>query len=322
MAVLKDVLYLLVYPGLFFLTSFALFAEWVDRKVYARLQNRMGPLHTGYEGMLQPLADVIKLMLKEDIIPEKADRFMFSALPVAGMTLVTTAALLLPVWHIGPMPSFNSFPGDLIVIIYILSLATLVLFLAGWHSTNPFSTIGGFRVITMLFGYEIPFLLALLGPAILADSWRMSEIAAFYQVHPALLLVNALGFFVALISLQAKLERTPFDIPHAETEIVGGTFTEFSGKKYAYLKSMCTLEMVVGSGVIAAVFMGGFPGGVWIGMVHFIVKTTVIIMLLSLIRALHSRIRVEQVVTFAWKYLMPLAVLQILVVIIAKGWIE
>ncbi|OGS17704.1 MAG: NADH dehydrogenase [Elusimicrobia bacterium RIFOXYA2_FULL_40_6] len=319
MAILKDVLYLLVYPGIFFLMSYSMFVEWVDRKVYARLQNRCGPLHTGYEGMLQPLADFIKLMLKEDIIPERADRFMFAALPVVGMALVTTASLLLPVWHFASYPTFNSFQGDLVVIIYLLSMATLIFFLAGWHSTNPFSTLGGVRVITMLFGYEIPFLLALLGPAILADSWRMTEIAAFYQASPILLLVNIIGFFVALVSLQAKLERTPFDIPHAETEIVGGTFTEFSGKKYAFFRLMTSIEMIVGSGVISAVFLGGFPGGIWMGFAWFIIKTTIIVILLSLIRALHSRIRVEQVVSFAWKYLMPLAVIQILIVIIAKG---
>ncbi|MBU0952313.1 MAG: NADH-quinone oxidoreductase subunit H [Elusimicrobia bacterium] len=321
MAILKDVLYLLIYPGIFFLMSYSMFVEWVDRKVYARLQNRCGPLHTGYEGMLQPLADFIKLMLKEDIIPERADRFMFAALPVIGLTIVSTAALLLPVWHYADYSTFNSFQGDLIVIIYLLSMATLVFFLAGWHSTNPFSTLGGVRVITMLFGYEIPFLLVLLGPAILADSWRMTEIAAFYQAKPLLLLINIIGFFVALISLQAKLERTPFDIPHAETEIVGGTFTEFSGKKYAFFRLMTSIELIVGSGVISAVFLGGFPGGLWLGFAWFIIKTTIIVILLSLIRALHSRIRVEQVVSFAWKYLMPLAVIQILIVIIAKGLI-
>ncbi|MFH0807536.1 MAG: complex I subunit 1 family protein [Elusimicrobiota bacterium] len=321
MAILKDVLYLLIYPGIFFLMSYSMFVEWVDRKVYARLQNRCGPLHTGYEGMLQPLADFIKLMLKEDIIPERADRFMFAALPVIGLTIVSTAALLLPVWHYADYSTFNSFQGDLIVIIYLLSMATLVFFLAGWHSTNPFSTLGGVRVITMLFGYEIPFLLVLLGPAILADSWRMAEIAAFYQAKPLLLLINIIGFFVALISLQAKLERTPFDIPHAETEIVGGTFTEFSGKKYAFFRLMTSIELIVGSGVISAVFLGGFPGGLWLGFAWFIIKTTIIVILLSLIRALHSRIRVEQVVSFAWKYLMPLAVIQILIVIIAKGLI-
>ncbi|OGS20110.1 MAG: hypothetical protein A2252_11200 [Elusimicrobia bacterium RIFOXYA2_FULL_39_19] len=322
METLKDIIFILIYPGLFFLLSYSLFVEWVDRKVYARLQNRYGPLHTGFAGMLQPTADFIKLMFKEDIVPEKADKFMFSALPIFGLAIVATSSLFLPVWHYTAQTSFVSFSGDLIVAVYLLSLATLVLFLAGWHSTSPFATIGGVRVITMLFGYEIPFLLALLGPAILADSWRMMNIAAFYQQTPVLLLVNIIGFFVALISLQAKLERCPFDIPHAETEIVGGTFTEYSGRKLAFFKLMTSIEMVVGSGLIAVVFMGGFPGGFWIGMAHFVVKTTFIVILLAFIRALCSRIRVEQVVTFSWRYLTPIAILQILIVILVKAYIN
>jgi NADH-quinone oxidoreductase subunit H len=320
MAILKPILYLLVYPGLLFLFFYSTFCEWFDRKIYARLQNRIGPLHTGRAGILQPIADFIKLMAKEDIVPEKADKAMFSALPVFALAIVSTAALYLPLWHYSSDTiTFNSFPGDLIVVVYLLSLITLILFLAGWHSTNLFSMIGGVRVLTMLFGYEIPFLLALLSPAILANSWRLAQIAQFYQKHPLLLLPNIIGFFVALISLQAKLERVPFDIPHAETEIVGGTFTEYSGKKLAFFRLLSDIEMVVGAGLIAAVFMAGFPGGLILGLINFIIKTLIIIFLLAAIRAACARIRIDQMVSFSWRYLAPLAVLQLLIVIFLKG---
>lgn len=323
MAILKDLLYLFVYPGFIFLTVYSLFIEWFDRKLYARLQNRMGPSYTGFAGILQPLADFIKLTAKEDIVPETADKFMFNILPVVGLAIGATSAMFLPLWHYNISEiTFNSFQGDLVVVVYILSLCTLVLFLAGWHSNGFYSTIGGVRVITMLFGYEIPFLLCLLGPAILANSWRIVEIAGFYQANPLLLIVNIIGFFVALVALQAKLERTPFDIPHAETEIVGGTFTEYSGRKLAFFKFMANIEMVVGSGLIAAVFMGGFPGGLIPGFIYFVVKTLIVIALLSTIRALTSRIRVDQVVTLAWRWLMPLAILQIVIVIIVKGLLK
>jgi NADH-quinone oxidoreductase subunit H len=323
MAVLRTLLYLLVYPGLLFLFLYSTFCEWYDRKVYARLQNRMGPTHTGRFGLLQPIADFVKLMAKEDVVPEAADKKLFSALPVIGLAVVSTAALLLPVWNFDlAKPGSTSFPGDIIVILYLLSLPTLILFLAGWSSTNLFSTIGGTRVLTMLFGYEVPLFLAVLGPAILANSWRLAEIAAFYQAKPLLLLVNLLGFCIALVAVQAKLERTPFDIPHAETEIVGGTFTEYSGKKLALFRLTFDIEMVVASGLLATVFLGGFPGGALIGFVHFAVKTLFIIFLLSLLRALTSRIRVDQVVSFAWKYLAPLAVLQLLATILLKGFLS
>jgi NADH-quinone oxidoreductase subunit H len=320
MAILKTLLYLFVYPGFIFLFVYSTLAEWFDRKVFAHLQNRMGPTHTGTFGMLQPVADIIKLLAKEDIVPERADKGFFRALPVFGLAIVSTAMLLLPVWHFDPaVPSFTSFPGDVIVLLYILSLPTLVLFLAAWTSTSFFSTIGGARVLTMLFGYEVPLFLSVLAPAIMAGTWRLADIARFFQHRPILILPNLLGFVIAVVCLQAKLERCPFDIPHAETEIVGGTLTEYSGKKLALFRLMTDVEMVAGSGLLATVFLGGFPGGVFLGLVWFVVKTLFVIFLLSLIRAFSSRIRVDQVVSFAWRYLAPLAVLQLLVVILIKG---
>ena len=323
MAALRTFLYLLVYPGLIFLFVYSTFCEWFDRKVYARLQNRMGPTHTGRFGLLQPIADFVKLLAKEDVVPTAADKGLFSVLPAIGLAVVATAGLLLPVWNFDlAVPTWTSFPGDIIVILYLLSLPTLVLFLAAWSSTNLFSTIGGARVLTMLFGYEVPLFLAVLSPAILADSWRLAEIAAFYQARPLLILPNLLGFVVAVIAVQAKLERTPFDIPHAETEIVGGTFTEYSGKKLALFRLTFDIELVVASGLLATVFLGGFPGGALVGFAHFVVKTLFVNFLLSLIRALTARIRIYQVVSFAWKVLAPLAVLQLLATILLKGFLS
>jgi NADH-quinone oxidoreductase subunit H len=323
MAILKTLLYILVYPGLIFLFVYSTFCEWFDRKIYARLQNRMGPTHTGRWGILQPVADFIKLLAKEDIVPDLADKKLFTALPVFGIAAVSTAMLLLPVWHYDlAQPSPNSFSGDIIVLLYILTLPTLVFFLAAWSSTSYFSTIGGSRVLTMLFGYEVPLFLAVLSPAIMAGSWRLAEIAAFFQHKPLLILPNLIGFIISVICLQAKLERTPFDIPHAETEIVGGTFTEYSGKKLALFRLMTDIEMVVGSGLVATVFLGGFPGGVLLGLVSFVIKTLFVIFLLSLIRALTSRIRIDQVISFSWRYLAPLAVVQLLFTIVLKGFLR
>jgi NADH-quinone oxidoreductase subunit H len=322
MAALRTLVYLFVYPGLLFLFFYSTFSEWFDRKVYARLQNRMGPTHTGRFGLLQPIADFVKLLAKEDVVPEAADKRLFNVLPLFGLAIVSTAGLLLPLWNFDlAAPGMTSFSGDIIVILYLLSLPTLILFLAAWSSTNLFSTIGGSRVLTMLFGYEVPLFLAVLSPAILADSWRLAEIAAFYQKKPLLILPNLLGFGIALIAVQAKLERTPFDIPHAETEIVGGTFTEYSGKKLALFRLMMDIELVVSSGLLATVFLGGFPGGALIGFVQFVVKTLFVIFLLTLLRAVTSRIRIDQVVRFAWRYLAPMAVLQLLIAILLKGFL-
>jgi len=320
---LKTALYLLVYPGLLFLFVYSTFAEWFDRKVYARLQNRMGPTHTGRWGILQPVADFVKLMAKEDIVPSRADKTLFVLLPVVGLAVVLTAGLLVPVWMSDPAtPGVVSFSGDIVILLYLLSLPTLIFFLAGWASTNPFSIIGGTRVLTMLFGYEVPLFLSVLSPALLAGSWRLAEIAAFYRAKPLLLLPNLIGFAVALIAVQAKLERTPFDIPHAETEIVGGTFTEYSGKKLAFFRLMTDVEMVVSAALLAAVFLGGFGGGPLLGFIQLVAKTLFVIFLLSVIRAVTGRIRIDQVIGFAWRWLAPLAVLQLFIVILIKGFLR
>jgi NADH-quinone oxidoreductase subunit H len=323
MATLRTLLYLLVFPGALFILVYSTFCEWFDRKLFARFQNRMGPTHTGRWGILQPIADFIKLMAKEDIVPNRADKGLFTLLPIFGLAIVSTAALLLPVWNFDPaVATVTSFSGDLIIILYLLTLPTLICFLAGWSSTSFFSTIGATRVLTMLFGYEVPLFLSVLSPALLAGSWRMAEIAQFYQHKPLLILPNLLGFAVAILCVQAKLERTPFDIPHAETEVVGGTFTEYSGKKLAFFRLMTDIEMFVSAGVLATVFLGGFPGGAVLGFVNFVVKTLFVIFILALIRALTSRIRVDQVISLSWKYLAPLAVLQLLVIILIKGFLS
>lgn len=320
----KTFAYLFVFPGLLFLFVYSTFVEWLDRKLYARLQNRMGPTYTGASGLLQPIADFIKLMAKEDIVPAAADRVMFTLAPILGLTAVCTAALLLPIWHYNvDIQSMTSFQGDIIVIAYLLTLPSLAYFLAGWASRSPFAALGGVRVLTLLFSYEVPLFLALLSPAVMAGSWRLAEIAAYFQNHPFHVLITLfLGLPVALVCLQAKLERIPFDIPEAETEIVGGAFTEYSGRKLAMFRLLIDIEMVVGAGFIAALFLGGFPGGLGWGFFWFILKTLAIVVVLTAAKAVMARIRIDQMVEFSWRYLAPLAVLQLAIVVLVKGFLK
>ncbi|MDI6740967.1 MAG: NADH-quinone oxidoreductase subunit H [Candidatus Edwardsbacteria bacterium] len=321
MDILKVFLYILVYPGLLFLFVYSTFVEWVDRKLYARFQNRRGPLYTGKAGLLQPIADFVKLMAKEDIVPVAADKPLFNSVPVLALAAVLASGLLLPVWHftVG-IQSATSFPGDIIVMAYLLSLPTFAYFLAGWASASMYAAIGAVRVLTLLFSYEVPMFLAILSPAVLAGSWRMAEIARFYQQHPGYLPINIIAFAVAILCLQAKLERVPFDMPEAETELVGGTFTEYSGRKLALFRLLTDVQMVVGAGFLAALFMAGFPGGLIPGFLWFIVKTLFIVLILSAIRAVTARIRIDQMVSFSWSYLAPAALLQLVIVILMKGY--
>ena len=323
-AAFKTFAYLFVFPGLLFLFVYATLVEWMDRKLYARFQNRMGPTYTGRFGLLQPIADFIKLMAKEDIVPAAADRSLFNAAPIVGLASVCPAALLLPIWHYSiDLPGMTSFQGDIIVIAYLLTLPSLAYFLAGWASRSAFAALGGVRVLTLLFSYEVPLFLALLSPAVMAGSWRLAEIAADYQHHPLHVLVTLfLGLPVALVCLQAKLERIPFDIPEAETELVGGAFTEYSGRKLAMFRLLIDIEMVVGAGFIAALFLGGFPGGLGWGFVWFILKTLAVVAVLTAAKAVMARIRIDQMVEFSWRYLAPLAVLQLAVVVLVKGFLK
>jgi NADH-quinone oxidoreductase subunit H len=318
MNTLLAVIYLLIFPGVLFLFSFSLLTEYLDRKIYARIQRRVGP------PLLQPFADLVKLSAKEEVTPEKADHFMFSIVPIFAVTAIFAAFLYLPIVAPTGLQSFN---GDLIVVLYLLTLPTLALFLGGWYSGNVFGQKGGMRVASLLFSYEIPFFLALLTPALMTGSWRMADIVDFEVAHPLELIISLLGFVIAVIALQGKLERLPFDIPEAETEIVAGPLVEYSGRRLALFRLARDAEMVVGAGLIAAMFLGGpMPllitepvvlSWVW-GTVLFLVKTLFVIFLLILLKSAVARIRTDQMISFAYKWLIPLTFLQIFIVLMIR----
>lgn len=300
-----------IFPGFLFLSVFGLAAEFVDRKLHARLQNRVGP------PWFQPLADFIKLIAKEDLLPEEAEPVMFKTLPLIALSSIVTAFIYIPVWKTA---SLFSFSGDLVVVIYLLTIPTLTFFLAGWYSTSLYSMIGSVRSLTQLFAYEVPLFMGILSPALLADTWSLSGLASFYGKHPLYCLFNIIGFGVSIIAIQGKLERIPFDIPEAETEIVGGTFTEYSGKLLAYFRMAIDIEMVVASSLLACVFLPfWFEQSAIVGFLIYVLKVLFIIGLLTLFRTVLARLRIDQMVAFCWKYLAPLALLQILINLIIKG---
>ena len=322
MDLLYSLLYLLVFPGIVFLFFFSLFVQYLDRKVYARIQRRVGP------PFLQPLADIVKLASKEDVVPSNADRLMFTVAPLVGLAAIFAAFMYLPIVSV---TGLHSFEGDLIVILYLLTIPTLAMFLGGWYSGNAFGQRGGMRVASLLFSYEIPFFLALLSPALIEGSWQMGTIVTRTTTHPLAILVTLLGFGIALIALQGKLERLPFDIPEAETEIVAGPLVEYSGRRLALFRLARDAEMVVGSGLIVAVFLDGpMPmlitvqpwSWVW-GALMFLLKTLFVILLLILMKSAVARIRTDQMISLAYKWLIPLALVQMLIAILVRfmGWL-
>lgn len=302
----------IVFPGFLFLIAYSLIIEYIDRKMYARFQNRIGP------PWYQPAADLIKLFSKETIIPAEAtDKGMFKALPVFALAAVATSFLYIPIWGTS---SLFPFRGDLIVVMYFLTLPTLIFALAGWDSKSLYSAIGSVRTLTQVFAYEVPLFMALLAPAMLADNWSVSGIAQFYHVHPLFSLLNIPAFIVAILAAQGKLERAPFDAPEAETEIVAGTFTEYSGRLLALFKVTLNVETVVVASLISAIFIPLYvTSSPILGFAVYVIKTIFIVFILAAIRALMARLRIEQMVIFCWKYLVPISLAQILIDLLVEG---
>ncbi len=325
--------WILIFPGIFFITFLALLWEWVDRKFYARLQNRMGPLHTGWHGILQPLMDFFKLLGKEDLTPKKANKRGFAAVPIVMLVLSLLLTMFLPIVDMDPnLPGVQgilSFDGDLILVLFISTLLAFTIILAGFFSSNPFGQTGAARTGMLLISFEIPLILSIVTPAILTGSLRVATIMYSLGSLPfwyALLLSGPLVIF--LIAIQAELERIPFDVSHAETEIVHGWQVEFSGKKLAMIHLAEDILLVSGVGLAVTLFLGGpylleyipLPifqsfGAImatsWLGWIYytlvFMFKSVLVLLILSNVRTLFARWRIDQIVHAAWRYIVPLS---------------
>ncbi len=301
---MSEIFALLFFPGGLFVLASGLAYEWADRKLVARLQNRIGPR------WFQPLADMMKLLAKEEVVPGGVNDLLFLGLPIVALAGALTAAIYVPL--VGLNPIF-SFPGDLIVALYLLSLLTLCTGLAGANTTDTFSLMGATRTLTQLFSYEAPFLLALLGPALVTGSWQINQINGFANGH-WLLLTQPVGFVVALIGLMGKLELPPFDAPEAETEIVAGALTEYSGRGLALFRLGRNVELIVGLTLVAAFYLGGLSNPL-----EFFAKTMLLVIGLSFFQSLMARLRIDQTIGLWWRYGALLVLAQWLLLILSRG---
>jgi len=301
---LPSILLLLFFPGGLFLLGSGLVYEWADRKLVARFQNRIGPR------WFQPLADIFKLLSKEEIVPTGSHTGLFHALPIIALTSALTAALYVPL--AGFTASYN-FRGDLIVVFYLLSVLTICIGLAGANNISRFSIIGATRTLTQIFSYEAPFLLALLGPAIAAGSWNISEINAYARGNVWMIAAQPIGFLVALVGLMGKLELSPFDAPEAETEIVSGALTEYSGRGLALFRIGKDVELVIGLTLIATFYMGGLANPL-----DFLWKTGLLLLVTAGLQSLFARLRIDQTVGMWWRVGALVGLLQLLAIIIGR----
>lgn len=279
--------------------------KWWDRKLTALIQWRVGP------PWFQPLADICKLLGKETIVPERAQRTVFLLAPLVGLAGVTLAATILWVVNIQPEASFV---GDIIVVIYLLTLPTLAIIIGGSASANPYGSVGASREMKLLLSYELPLLLALVTTIIKAgNTFSLGAIYQYQSTQGPLLysLSGVIAFVVAILCVQAKLGLVPFDIAEAETEIIAGPFTEYSGPPLAVIKLMQAMMLVTVPMLVILVFWGGFHLR-GLGVLWSILKLVVLVVIATLIRNTNPRLRIDQAVKFFWFFATPLALIAVI----------
>ena len=280
---------------------------WLERKVLGRLQRRLGPTRTGPMGLMQPVADALKLILKEDIIPSSSEKAIFWVSPV----IVVISAFMIWVTIPAAPDAVLKNLGDL-GLFYIIAFAVvgiLGLVLAGWGSANKYGTLGGLRAAAQLISYEIPVIMVVISVGMLAQSLNMITIVEQQGSYPYVL-VQPLGLIIFFIAGLAEVGRTPFDIYFAESEIVGGPFIEYSGAHW----SVFFLAEYINTFAIAALavllFLGGWSGpflsGNW-DIVWFLVKVYAVILVIFWVRGTFPRLRIDQLMAFAWKIMVPLS---------------
>jgi len=288
-------------------------APYFERKVVGHMQARLGPMVVGPHGLLQPIADAIKLFFKEDVIPADADKAVFFFAPVICVIAAMGGLAVLPLWDGFSVADLN------IGILYILALSSIGSYgviLAGWASNSKYSFLGGLRSSAQVISYEITMGLSLVGVMMLAGSANLSDIVRAQSRLPFAVL-QPLAFFLFMTAAVAETNRAPFDLPEAETELVAGYFTEYSGMRFALFFMAEYTGMFVMSAMAVVCFLGGWHGPAWgplayvPGLAWFLLKLYALMFFYFWIRATLPRYRYDQLMDLGWKLFLPLALANI-----------
>lgn len=321
-----DILEAVVFPGVLFTICMGFIFDWLDRKTAARMQGRIGPKITGPSGVLQPLADFLKLVFKEEVIPSHADKVIFLFAPVLYFLAPLLSMLFIPIISTTPIASFDF---DLLVILFLLAYAAFVVAVLSYSSASSFTTIATGRLVLQYVSYEIPLVLAIVTAAVYSRSLSVEGIVA-NQTRIWNVFIMPFAFAVYIIALMAELEKPPFDIPSAKTEIVAGWLTEFSGRALAFLKLTKEIGYVFGSALAVTLFLGG-PLGPELGSAvptwlqyffYFMIKLLAVGFLIFVLKTALARIKIAQATELFWKVLTPVSLGQlILVLVLIQGGI-
>lgn len=310
-----------------FLSVTVLILTWLERKTLARIQMRLGPMRVGFYGVLQPIADAIKLVTKEDILPSWADRRIYWISPIAVFVPALMLWVTIPLAHDLVLSNMGM---GLFYIVAISVLSVMGLVMAGWSSANKYAILGGLRAAGQMISYEIPFIMSILGVALLVQSLDLKEIVSA-QSNIGFILIQPLGLLIFFTSGLAELGRTPFDIHHAESEIVGGPFVEYSGAHWAVFYMAEYVNTFTIATLTALLFLGGWkwPTMPFEGLLHttlsaawFFMKIYLVILIMFWIRGTYPRLRIDQLMSFGWKLLVPLSFLNIVITssVVFYGW--
>lgn len=282
---------------------------YFERRGLGRMQSRLGPNRTGPFGLLQPVADAVKVLLKEDIIPATADSIVHWLAPIVAFT----PALM--IFAVVPFGDGWSLVGDLnIGILYVVAIAsvsTVGVFMAGWGSSNKYSLLGAMRDIAAVVSYEMPLVLAVASVVLIAGSLSLHQIVISQDIP--FVLLQPLGFLIFFIAGCAEINRSPFDLLEADSEIVAGFHTDYSGMKFAMFYLVEYAEALAMSSVITTLFLGGWRGPLLPGWMWFVGKVFFVFFLMIWTRTTLPRVRIDQLMTFTWKFLLPLALVNLIV---------
>lgn len=301
-----------------FVLTNALFLVWLERKVSARIQLRYGPLYVGWHGLLQTFADVVKLLGKELVLPRNCDRVVYYLAPVIVFAPVFGTFLVIPFSERLLIKDLNV--GILLIFLFS-GISFIGIFMAGWASNNKYSLLGAMRSVAQNISYEIPLLLSTMGAVMIAKSFRISDIVAA-QESVWFVLTQPIAFLIFFISALAESNRAPFDIPEAESEIVAGFHTEYSGMRFGIFFLSEYTYVFVNSCVATALFLGGWRGPVLPGAAWFLLKAYFLVFVIMWVRWTFPRLRSDQLITFGWKVLIPLALFNIMCTALVIHWVR
>ena len=303
------------------LTTFA-YIQLVERWVIAKIQVRIGPNRTGPRGLLQPLADAIKALFKEELIPTNADKLVFVVAPIISVSCALLAFAVIPVAP--PLTIFGvTIPMQIadvnVALLYLLAVGSVSVYgtvLAGWSSNNKYSLLGSLRAAAQLISYEVTLGLALVGVLMLTSTLSLNGIIAFQKSNLWLIFPQILGFVLYIIAAIAETNRLPFDLPEAETELIAGYYTEYSSIKFAFFFMAEYINIITVCSIAVTLFFGGFlspipfiPDGIW----WFALKVFILIFGFMWIRGTFPRLRYDQLMNFTWKVMLPLALVNIVI---------